>query len=97
MSERRLMWVEESAIHNGPDTEGYWLIDGGGYDATEVQAIADAWDNHRMACEVGSDSHRMKTERLVHHLLDALTEVIHEEWCNVYKNVGACSCTKEDQ
>ena len=40
---KRLFWVDDNAIHNGPDHEGYWLIDGGGYEATEVQAITDAW------------------------------------------------------
>ena len=41
---KRLMWVDDNAIHNGPDIEGYWLIDGGGYEATELQDIADAWE-----------------------------------------------------
>ena len=40
---KRLFWVDNDAIHNGPDHEGYWLIDGGGWEATELQAIADAY------------------------------------------------------
>ena len=35
MMGKRLFWVDDNAIHNGPDHEGYWLIDGGGYEATE--------------------------------------------------------------
>ncbi len=57
-----------------PDPISFLVDDGVLVPDTRLQAIADAWDNHRMACEVGSDSQRMETERLVHHLLDALTK-----------------------
>ena len=53
---KRLMWVDDNAIHNGPDIEGYWLIDGGGYEATELQAIADAWRKWLNAVETATDS-----------------------------------------
>ncbi len=72
---KRLMWVDDNAIHNGPDIEGYWLIDGGGYEATELQAIVDAWKAF-----IEAPLHRRGTKRLeLDDLLIALAEVDNDE------------------
>ena len=70
---RRPYWLDDEALYKGPDHEGYCLIDGGGYEATEVLALTDAW--------VSSDSRavdaRLDVRECWHGLaalLDALIE-----------------------
>ncbi len=71
---KRLFWIDDNAIHNGPDHEGYWLIDGGGWEATELQDIKDAWNEYKEAVFLRSHPLKVNTWNRMYDLLDALTK-----------------------